>query len=214
MVSASVADMARIVGRRGSCACTATSLQYPCGMWATNNPSAAARPHAARRRRMWWMVVTIALTMAVLCFVVRLATPAHAQSPLIQAWLALNTECRGGRSDDPKTLQACEEAREGQREAEAQGLSLPGGWRLVETPTPAYGSLGDVNGTSRPSQPSASRPMPHASCFGVVLPHRHGRRDRGRSSGSFRARRDLRRSTLKSRARGAACRSALRDRRQ
>ena len=54
------------------------------------------------------MVVTIALTMAVLCFVVRLATPAHAQSPLIQAWLALNTECRGGRSDDPKTLQACE----------------------------------------------------------------------------------------------------------
>ncbi len=53
------------------------------------------------------MVVTITLTMAVLCFVVRLATPAHAESPLIQAWLALNTECRGGRSDDPTTLQAC-----------------------------------------------------------------------------------------------------------
>ena len=57
---------------------------------------------------MWWMVVTIALTLAVLCFVLRLAPPAHAQSPLITAWLAANAECRGGRADDPKTLQACE----------------------------------------------------------------------------------------------------------
>ena len=54
------------------------------------------------------MVVTIALTLAVLCFVLQLATPAHAQTPLITAWLAANAECRGGRADDPKTLQACE----------------------------------------------------------------------------------------------------------
>ncbi len=39
----------------------------------------------------------------------------------------------------------------------------------MEMPTLAYGSLGDVNGTSRPSLPSASCPVPHASCFGVVL---------------------------------------------
>ena len=38
--------------------------RYPCGMWVTNNPLAAARPHMAHRRRMWWMVVTIALTLA------------------------------------------------------------------------------------------------------------------------------------------------------
>src|SRR5208337_1550608 len=30
------------------------------------------------------------------------------QAVAAQAWLSLNTECRGGRSDDPKTLQACE----------------------------------------------------------------------------------------------------------
>ncbi len=51
--------------------------------------------------------MTIALTLAVPGFVLRLAAPAHAQSPLIQGWLAANTECKGGRSDDPKTLQAC-----------------------------------------------------------------------------------------------------------
>ncbi len=77
-------------------------------MWVTNNPLAAARPHMAHRRRMWWMVVTIALTLAGLCFVLRLATPAHAQSPMITGWLAANAGCKGGRSDDPKTMQACE----------------------------------------------------------------------------------------------------------
>ena len=74
----------------------------------TNNPSAVARPYAARWRRMWRMVVTVALTLAVLCFVLRLAIPAHAQSPMITGWLAANAECRGGRPDDPNTLQACE----------------------------------------------------------------------------------------------------------
>jgi hypothetical protein len=76
-------------------------------MLATNNPLAAARPNVGRRPRKWRMVVTIALTMAALSFVPRLAAPAHAQSPLIQGWLAVNTMCKGGHGDDPKTLQAC-----------------------------------------------------------------------------------------------------------
>ena len=53
--------------------------------------------------------MTIALALAVLCFVLRLAAPAHAQSPLIQGWLAANTQCKGGHGDDPKTLKACKE---------------------------------------------------------------------------------------------------------
>jgi hypothetical protein len=51
--------------------------------------------------------VTTPLTIATLCLVLRLPTPAHAQSPMIQGWLAANTECKGGRSDDPKTQKAC-----------------------------------------------------------------------------------------------------------
>ena len=77
-------------------------------MWVANNPIVAVRAQTARRRRAWRTGVTIALTLAVLCFVLRLAAPAHAQSPLIQGWLAANAECKGGRSDDPKTLQACD----------------------------------------------------------------------------------------------------------
>ncbi len=53
------------------------------------------------------MAVAIALTLAALGFVVRLAAPAHAQPPLITAWLAANAQCKGGRGDDRKTLQAC-----------------------------------------------------------------------------------------------------------
>jgi hypothetical protein len=55
-----------------------------------------------------WMVVTIALTWLVLCFVLRLAAPAHAQSPVLTAWLAANAACKGGHGDDPKTAKACE----------------------------------------------------------------------------------------------------------
>jgi hypothetical protein len=47
-------------------------------------------------------VVTLALASAVLGF-----NPAHAQSPIITAWLAANSECKGGHADDPKTSQAC-----------------------------------------------------------------------------------------------------------
>ena len=56
---------------------------------------------------MWWLVATIALTLAALCLVLRLATTAHAQRPIITGWLAANTECKGGPADDPKTLKAC-----------------------------------------------------------------------------------------------------------
>jgi hypothetical protein len=52
--------------------------------------------------------VTLPLTIAALCLVLRLPTPAHAQSPLIQGWLAVNAQCKGGPSDDPKTQKACE----------------------------------------------------------------------------------------------------------
>lgn len=52
--------------------------------------------------------MTIVLVLAMPGFVLGLAAPVHAQSPLIQGWLAANTECKGGRSDDPKTQQACE----------------------------------------------------------------------------------------------------------
>jgi hypothetical protein len=76
-------------------------------MWAAKNPLAAARAQTGRRRA-WRVVATIALPLAALCFVIRLAAPAHAQPPLITAWHVLNAECKGGRSDDPKTLKACE----------------------------------------------------------------------------------------------------------
>jgi hypothetical protein len=74
-------------------------------MWAANNLSPAGRAQAAPRRRAWAIV---ALTLAVLCATLRLGAPAHAQTPLLQDWGLLNAECRGGRSDDPKTQQACE----------------------------------------------------------------------------------------------------------
>lgn len=67
-------------------------------------PGAAARrrPQGLRRRTM------AGLTTAALGFVLALATPARAQSPTIQGWLAANAACRGGHGDDPKTQKACE----------------------------------------------------------------------------------------------------------
>jgi hypothetical protein len=44
-----------------------------------------------------------AFALAALCFVL----PAHAMSPMLQAWLAANTQCRDGPPDDPKAQQAC-----------------------------------------------------------------------------------------------------------
>ena len=57
---------------------------------------------------MWRMAVTIALTGPALGFVLRPGAPAHAQPPLITAWLAANAECKGGHGDDAKTAQACQ----------------------------------------------------------------------------------------------------------
>jgi hypothetical protein len=74
-------------------------------MWATDNPVAAGRAQAAPPRRAW---ATVALTLTVLCAALPLGAPANAQTPLLQSWGLLNAECRGGRSDDPKTQQACE----------------------------------------------------------------------------------------------------------
>ncbi|HKN29175.1 MAG TPA: hypothetical protein VJY34_15325 [Roseiarcus sp.] len=86
----------------------ARAADMSCVMWVANNPIVAVRAQSGRRRRAWRIGVTIGLTLAALCSILRLAPPAHAQSPLIQGWLAVNTECKGGRSDDPKTQQACE----------------------------------------------------------------------------------------------------------
>ena len=35
------------------------------------------------------------------------SSPAEAQSPMIQGWLAANTACKGGPSDNPRTQKAC-----------------------------------------------------------------------------------------------------------
>jgi len=86
----------------------ACAADIPCGMWMANRPLSAARAHSAQRRRAWGIGVTIALALAALCFVLGLAAPAYAQSPLIQGWLAANTQCKGSLSNDPKTLKACE----------------------------------------------------------------------------------------------------------
>ena len=81
----------------------ARAADIPYVMWAENNPL-AARAQTGRRRRI---VATVALTFAALGFVLRLGAPAHAQSPMIQGWLAVNAECKGGLADDPKTKKAC-----------------------------------------------------------------------------------------------------------
>lgn len=35
------------------------------------------------------------------------ALSAHAQSPMVQGWLAANVQCKSGPGDEPKTRQAC-----------------------------------------------------------------------------------------------------------
>jgi len=44
--------------------------------------------------------------LAALAFVA-LTAPAGAQSPLIQGWLAVNTQCKAGPSDSPSVQKAC-----------------------------------------------------------------------------------------------------------
>jgi hypothetical protein len=75
-------------------------------MWSESEILAAERGQAARRARSR-IVVAIPLAIAALTVVLRFPAPAHAQPPMIQGWLAANTECKGGLSDDPKTQKAC-----------------------------------------------------------------------------------------------------------
>jgi hypothetical protein len=49
------------------------------------------------------MILPFALAALFLVF----SLTAHAQSPLIQGWLAQNTICKGGPSDDTKVQKAC-----------------------------------------------------------------------------------------------------------
>ncbi len=53
------------------------------------------------------MVVTIALALAVPSFVLQPGAPAYAQSPMLTAWLAANSQCKGGHAGDPKTAATC-----------------------------------------------------------------------------------------------------------
>ena len=53
-------------------------------------------------------MATIALTLPVLCVILRLGAAAHAETPMVQVWRLFNAKCRDGRTDDPKTQQACE----------------------------------------------------------------------------------------------------------
>ena len=85
----------------------ARAADIRCAMWEADKSSTAALARAGRQRRAWPDGVTIALRLAALCFVLGLAAPAHAQSPLIQGWLAVNAQCKGGPADDPKVQQAC-----------------------------------------------------------------------------------------------------------
>ena len=48
--------------------------------------------------------LAIGLAVAAFGFV---PAPVHAQSPMIQGWLAANTACKAGPGDDPKTQKAC-----------------------------------------------------------------------------------------------------------
>ena len=54
------------------------------------------------------MAVTLAPVLAALGFILPPAAPAHAQPPVLTAWLAANAECKGGHGDAAKTAQACE----------------------------------------------------------------------------------------------------------
>lgn len=62
-------------------------------------------PLAVVIRQMHLRRVTAAISFAALAFGVGL--PAHAMSPMLQGWLAVNSQCKGGPPDDPKTQKAC-----------------------------------------------------------------------------------------------------------
>jgi len=84
------------------------AADIPCVMCAANDLPAAPHEEATCRRLARRIVVTIAPIFAVLGLILPLATPAQAQSPLIQGWLYANSECKDGPADSPKTQKACE----------------------------------------------------------------------------------------------------------
>jgi hypothetical protein len=51
--------------------------------------------------------VAIPLAIAAILLVLRFPTAAHAQSPMVQGWMAANSICKGSLSDDAKTQNAC-----------------------------------------------------------------------------------------------------------
>lgn len=64
---------------------------------------AAVRRRAASRRNG----PALSVALAALALASLAPAPAEAQSPMIQGWLAANTACKGGPSDNPKTQKAC-----------------------------------------------------------------------------------------------------------
>ena len=54
-----------------------------------------------RRMRLW--SIPAAMSLAALS----LGPPAHAMSPMLQGWLAVNSQCKAGPANDPKTQKAC-----------------------------------------------------------------------------------------------------------
>ena len=62
-------------------------------------------PLAVVGRRMHLSRMTAAISLAVLSL--GLGFPAHALSPTLQGWLAVNSQCKGGPANDPKTQKAC-----------------------------------------------------------------------------------------------------------
>ena|SRR5271165_2927976 len=80
------------------------AADMPCGMRTPGPSSTPLRARSARRRRLG---VALLLPLAAAALGLAPVLPARAQSPLIQGWLAQNTLCKGGLSDDPKTQKAC-----------------------------------------------------------------------------------------------------------
>ncbi|MEE7456353.1 hypothetical protein MPAR168_06155 [Methylorubrum populi] len=64
------------------------------------NPLDRADPEPARGRRS-------ARRCLILLAAAALTGPAAAAPSLLEDWAALNSACRGGRGDDPRTLEAC-----------------------------------------------------------------------------------------------------------
>ncbi len=62
-------------------------------------------PLAIIGRRMHLRSIAAAISLAALAL--SFGPPAHAMSPMLQGWLAVNSQCKAGPADDPKTQKAC-----------------------------------------------------------------------------------------------------------